>query len=311
MVLKRLGTRLRAEARDLIELVLVPGLAVILPWRWCYRVFLALSRWEWLYRADGVANCERAREQGWAKDAADFRRKWRLVSMVDQADFYLALFRSNRWMNRHMDVEGHWPEPGKAAILCTFHWGAGMWALRHCGASGLRAHALVGPQRPEMYSGHRLRYEYFRIRNTAVRNALGTGLLDITGSLRPVLKALRAGEQVGVVVDVPAYLSSSSTLIPFLGARARFPRGIFRLAAEHGVPVTVFINGIRFSDGRRFLRLYQLGVERDVDALMARVYAYLEALIREEPAAWHFWGVADAFFDPRESSDSRDSRDSV
>ena len=36
--------------------------------------------------------------------------------MVDHADFYLAIFRSDRWMRRHMDVEGHWPEPGKAAI---------------------------------------------------------------------------------------------------------------------------------------------------------------------------------------------------
>jgi hypothetical protein len=26
------------------------------------------------------------------------------------------------------------------------------------------------------------------------------------------------------------------------------------------------------------------------------VYGHLENLIREEPAAWHFWRVADAFF---------------
>jgi phosphatidylinositol dimannoside acyltransferase len=302
MVLRRLAQRIRGEIRDLIELVLVPSLAIILPWTWCYRVFLLLSRCEWLYWADGIAHCERAREFGWVKDAEDFRRKWRLMSMVDQADFYLALFRSNRWMRRHMDVEGNWPEPGKAAVLCTFHWGAGMWALRHLGASGLRAHALVGPQRPEMFPGHRLRYQYFRLRNIGVRNALRTEPLDITGSLRPMLKALRAGDQIAAAVDVPAYLSSSSQTIAFLGLRARFPRGLFRLAADQGTPVTIFVNGLRFGDGRRFLRLYDIGVERDVDALMAKVYAYLEALIRAEPAAWHFWRISDSFFEKREDA---------
>ena len=270
------------------------------PWRWCYRVFMLLSRWGWLYRADGVARCDQAQRRGWANDPAGFLRRWRLMSMVDHADFYLAISRSDRWMRRHMDVEGHWPEPGKAAILCTFHWGAGMWALRHLGASGLRAHALVGPQRPDMFPGHRLRYEYYRMRNIAVRNALRTEPLDITGSLRPMLKALRAGEQIAAAVDVPTYLSSSSQAIPFLGARARFPRGLFRLAVDRGAPVTIFVSGIRFGDGRRFVRLYQLGVEQDVDALMAKVYAYLEALIREEPAAWHFWRISESFFETPE-----------
>jgi hypothetical protein len=30
---------------------------------------------------------------------------------------------------------------------------------------------------------------------------------------------------------------------------------------------------------------------------MAKVYAHLETLIREEPAAWHFWRISDAFFE--------------
>ncbi len=297
MVLTRLTGRLRGEIRDLIELVLVPGLAVFLPWPWCYRVFRLLSRWEWLYWSDGIANCERAGARGRVTDAADCRRKWRLMSMVDQADFYLALTRGDGWMRRHMDVEGEWPAANRPAILCTFHWGAGMWALRHLGASGLRAHALVGPQRPAMFPGHRLRFEYYRARNIAVRRALGTAPLDITGSLRTILKALRAGEQVAAAVDVPAYLSSAHQVVPFLGLRARVPRGLFRMAVDQGVPVTIFINGFRFSDGRRFLRLYQLGVAQDVDALMAQVYAHLETLIGEEPAAWHFWRISDSFFE--------------
>ena len=297
MVLKRLLTRMRAEIRDLIELVVVPALAVFLPWPWCYRIFRLLSRWEWLYWADSIANCAKAGAHGWATDPAECRRKWRLMSMVDHADFYLAMTRSNAWMTRHMDVEGRWPGSGLPAILCTFHWGAGMWALRHLGASGLHAHALVGPLRAEMFPGHRLRFFYHRIRHIAVQRALGTAPLDVTGSLRTILKALRSNEQIAAAVDVPAYLSSSSQVIPFLGTRARFPRGLFRMAVDQSVPMSIFINGFRFSDGRRFLRLYQLGVAQDVDTLMKKVYGTLEALIHEEPAAWHFWRISESFFD--------------
>ena len=44
--------RLRTELRDLLELVLLPGLAAVLPWPLCFRLF----RWlacaaRWLMRA--------------------------------------------------------------------------------------------------------------------------------------------------------------------------------------------------------------------------------------------------------------------
>jgi lauroyl/myristoyl acyltransferase len=281
----------------LVELVLIPGLATFLPWSWCYRIFRLLSRWERLYSGDAIANCASARRFGLVADEADCRRKWRLMAMVDQADFYLAMTRGNDWIARHTDIEGRWPPPGAPALLFGFHWGVGMWTLRHLASTGLRTHALVGPQRRDMYPGRRLRYEYYRVRNVAVRRALGTEPLDITGSLRPILQALRDHDQVLAIVDVPSYLSSSNRVLPFLGRDARFPKGIFRVAVDRAVPVTIFVNGFRFTDGRRFLRLYQLGIADDVEALMTKVYDHLETLVREEPAAWHFWRIADTFFD--------------
>ena len=51
-----LPRRLRGEARDLIELVLVPGLAAVLPWRWCFVLFRSLARASAPAPADGVAS---------------------------------------------------------------------------------------------------------------------------------------------------------------------------------------------------------------------------------------------------------------
>jgi lauroyl/myristoyl acyltransferase len=150
-----------------------------------------------------------------------------------------------------------------------------------------------------MFPGRRIRYEYYRIRNIAVKNALRTQPLDITGNLKSIVKTLKAGNQIAAAVDVPAYLSAANQAIPFLGRKARLPRGLFRLAVAQKVPVTVFVNGFNFQTGRRNLRIYEIGVRNNVEELMLDVYQHLEQLIEEEPSAWHFWRISEAFFDMR------------
>lgn len=289
--------RFKRELRDLFECVLIPGLAAVMPWSLAYAVFRQISRFSFLYGESVGLSFEEAQTMGFGGDEKVWCRHRRLVTMVDHADFYLATSRSNRWLARHLCVEGSWPKRGEAALLCTFHWGAGMWGLRHLAASGMVAHALVAALDPAHFQGRWVYYHYIRLRNGAVSDALGTKTLEVGGSLRPVIKALKAGEQVLAAIDVPSDQVVASEAIPFLGSKARVPRGLLRLAAEQGVCVAVYLTGIRLSDGQRFLRIHQLEACRSLDDLMPRVFAYLEDAIREEPVQWHFWSVAERFFE--------------
>lgn len=291
------AARLRVEARDLVELVLLPGLAALLPWRFTFRIFKRLARFDFLYRAACERALGEARQRGWATDEADWLMKRRLVTLVDHADFYLARTRGDRFMARHLALDGHWPRAGDGgAVLCTFHWGAGMWGLRHLGASGLRAHALVAPLAGAHFAGRRVLHWYARARTAEVTRALRCDTLDASASLRPVIRALRGGQQVVAAVDVPADQVSASQSIRLLGMPARVPRGLLRLAADHKVPVSVYVTGIRMSDGQRFLRIRQLPVSGDADTLVEAVFRLLESAIAEDAPAWHFWGEADRFF---------------
>lgn len=287
--------RVRTEAKDLLELVLIPGLAAILPWGLCYRVFRYISRYPFLYAESCAQDYAYARAHGWCRDLTLWRRHRRLVMMVDHADYYLARTRGHRWMARHMDVSGTWPAPGPA-ILCSFHWGCGMWALWHLGAAGLRPHPLVATLKREMFPGRWLRYHYYRLRNDAVRDALGQTPLDSGANLRPVLRALRAGEPVIALLDVPPTQVAASQAIPFLGQRALMPTGLIRLAADQGLPITLYVNGFRLVDGHRFLRIARIDTDADLATLTTRVFGVLEDLIREEPVLWHYWEVAELFF---------------
>ena len=295
---KFLPQRLRTEARDLIELVLAPGLASVLPWPWCFAIFKRLARVRWLYGAACAQALEQAQARGQVAegDAARWLAVRRLVTLVDHADHYLAVSRSNAWMQRHLTVHGQWPSPENSGILCTFHWGAGMWALRHASSSGLRIHALVASMEGTPFAGRTILHWYVRARTRSVGHALGRAPLVVSGSLRPVIQALRRDEQVLAAVDVPSDQVSASVPICLRVMAARVPKGLLRLAVDYKVPVTVYVTGLNAHNGQRSLRIVQLGAWDDLDALVAAVFGHLETALCEDAAAWHFWGESHRFF---------------
>ena len=295
---KFLPQRLRTEARDLIELVLAPGLASVLPWPWCFAIFKRLARVRWLYGAACAQALEQAQARGQVAegDAARWLAVRRLVTLVDHADHYLAVSRSNAWMQRHLTLHGQWPSPENSGILCTFHLGAGMWALRHASSSGLRIHALVASMEGTPFAGRTILHWYVRARTRSVGHALGRAPLVVSGSLRPVIQALRRDEQVLAAVDVPSDQVSASVPICLRGMAARVPKGLLRLAVDYKVPVTVYVTGLNAHNGQRSLRIVQLGAWDDLDALVAAVFGHLETALCEDAAAWHFWGESHRFF---------------
>jgi len=293
-----IAVRMRNEARDLLELVLLPGLAAVLPWQLCFRVFRLLSRLEFLYAEECEQAVRYAEALGWIRgDRQRWKRMRRLVTLVDHADFYLSRTRSDRWIARHVTIEGAWPEPGQPGVLCTFHWGAGMWALRHVGTTSLRAHAIVAPQIPEAFPGRTVKYLYCKARVRSVAAALRTEPIEPSHSPRRILRMLHNGEQILAAIDVPSDQVAASESIDLLGMQARVPRGLLRVAASAGIPVTVYLTGIRMADGKRLLHIHRVGSQDHLALLVTAVFAFLERAIESEPAAWHFWSIAPRFFE--------------
>lgn len=290
--------RLRTELRDAAELVLAPGLAALLPWRWCFAIFKRLARVPWLYRGACQAALDQARALGQVRagDEARWLAVRRLVTLVDHADHYLAVTRSNAFMRRHLTVQGQWPDPQQPAVCLTFHWGAGMWALRHAGAQGLRAHALVAAMEGTPFAGRTVLQRYVLARTRSVGRALGNAPLVVSGSLRPVIQALRRGEQVFAAVDVPADQVDASLPVTLCGLQARIPKGLLRLALDMQVPVTVYVTGFDVDSGARWLRITQVPAQGDVQELANAVFQHLQQALAQENAFWHFWGEAPRFF---------------
>lgn len=289
---------LHTQARDLLELWLLPGMAALLPWRWCFALYRRVSHWDRLYAESVAAAAREAMARGWLDEAN--ARAWmaqrRLVTLVDHADFFLSRTRSDRWLARHVRVEGAWPAPGRPAILCTFHWGAGTWALRDARLAGMRARMMVAGLDSPAYAGRPVMFAYAWRRVAMIARELQAPTLDTSASLRTVLKTLDGGEQVMAVVDVPADEVEASCTVGLLGQPARMPRALLRLATQRRLPVVVFLCGIDLHSGERWISLETLPACETVEELAAAVFVRLDAGIRAHPALWHFWGQAPRFW---------------
>jgi len=294
--------RLRVEARDVLELVLLPGLAAVLPWRWSFALFRRLAGWPWLYRAQCARALAQAQGAGMAPDAARWLREYRLVILIDHADHYLARTRSDAWLRRHVRATGDWGvAPEQAALLVTFHWGCGMWAQRHAHAQGLLPHTLVAS--PEGLRGRTVLRWYVRQRLRTLEQAQGRPVIHVPGTMRPLRRAWGAGEQVVVVIDVPADQVAGTVPLRVLGRPARVPAALARLAVEQRIPVTVYTLDLDLATGQRHLRLYPLGAWESAEPLLERVFGVFDAALRERPASWHLWTEAERFFAPPPQGD--------
>lgn len=171
---------------------------------------------------------------------------------------------------------------GRGLIFVAGHLGNWELSGAYIAARGVPFHAIARGM------GNPLSDRFFR----RTRERLGMIVMHDREAVRKVPRALKAGETVGVLSD-QATVGLASTTVPFFGRPAKTPRGSAVFALRGGVPV-VLVQALRQSDGRYLFVAEELEVthsddrERDVDAVMLRFSARLEALVRQYPGQY-FW----------------------
>jgi hypothetical protein len=285
----------RTQFKDALELFLLPGLAAFLPWRLCFAVFRLLAKYPGLYRD--------ATEAGWVWAhkcmptlvASKWKHERRLLTLMDHADWVLCKTRSQRWMAKHVDIQGAWPQAQGTQVILTFHWGAGLWALHDMRRAGLSVHGLAASLDGAHFKDRPVLHAYVKLRMAEVFRAMGNPPIEVTTSMRPVLQAIKDQHSLLGVIDVPADNFGSGVDVQLLNHSARVPRGLVRLAADRQLPVTVFLAGMNFNTGKRHWQIHSLGVNPDAQDLFKTVFQFLNQAIQESPSAWHLWAEMPRF----------------
>lgn len=287
--------RFAAFVRDAGEWWLLPGLAALLPWPLCFRLYAGLCVRLPLFEEKTRAALAQL-EPPLAGDAA---RRWaarfRLVQLVDRADTFLARSRGDRWLDRHVRRQGDdWPT--LPFIALSFHYGAGLWCLRDIARGGRRA-AFLSIRFERFFGGAWLRYRGACLRIREVERAGRAPVIYTGGGRQAVREALEAGTAVVGLIDVPAVLSKRVIEQPFLGATAWFPPGLIALASELRVPLVAYAMGFDPVSGKRELVVRRIA-EGEPAARLAEVVGFLEQEIGRNPPAWHNWPELRAFRTP-------------
>jgi hypothetical protein len=287
---------MKASLKLFTELFLLPGIAALLPWRWCFPLFRRFARGrrlypevEWMLRG--------ALGAGVVDNEDEWRYRLRLTRIFSYADLYLSMFRTDRWLDKHVEVTGNWPQGAFLAV--TYHWGAGMWALRHLRAHGKRTAFLSIRFDRATFQHSRLRYWYglLRTRETS-RAGGGAGVIFTGGSSAMIAAAHRKDVCVMALLDVPPQPHQASSPVTLLGRPARLRNGLARLAVEERIPVVTFRMNLDRETGKLKLLIGSAMPPTTEDGLMPELAQSFESALEQDPCAWHSWSEVQLYMEP-------------
>lgn len=300
---------LRQECRALLEHMLIVLVVVCLPGPLYVRGLRHLSRWHRCF-VDLQPAAEKLRAafpKRFSHEQA--LRALALHRLVDMADFYLSMLKSDRWFAREVRVSGDAlvsAIPGRLApMLFTFHYGQGFWALRYFRDSGVPCSVLhLIPSKGAPW-GERFSSWIGRRRSAQIgRLAGGVGIAP-GGAMTRMRESLHK-LQVGIVVmpDVPPPPEIATLEVELLGISAKLPAGAITLAVEEQAPVYIYTMALCRRTGKRQLRIQGPYHEETPQKLAVRLAGVFGSALADDPTAWHLWPWVDTFLvSPMSSSD--------
>ena len=272
-----------------------PPLVAFLPGRLAHRLCLWLAGRPRLFpldQADALPTVPDA-----SGSSASIREQWRarhrLIHLVDRADAWLSRFRPDKWLDEAVDQRGdEWPQAPFVAV--TFHFGAGLWALRDIARQRGPIAFLSTRFDRSAFRASPIAYYAARWRMGEVARAGGAPVVYTGGSRRAMRVALARGVSVAGLIDVPPGQTRGFLPVSFLGETAWFPCGLVELARDAEVPLVAFAMGLSGDSMRRVLTIRVIG-PGPIEVQLAEVVGLLEAAIAEDPSAWHRWRDLQAF----------------
>ena len=214
---------------------------------------------------------------------ASFRHAARYYLEVARAGAYDIETALSRVELDDEDEVRHTLQSGNPVIIVGMHFGA--IELPVVLLSHLVGHSVTAPM--EAVTDPALQRWF-----VSSRSRVGVNIVPIANARRSLLRALRAGESVGLVADRD--LTHSGIDVPFFGHPAPIPAGPSLLALETGA--TIYVSAARRTrDGGYRARLIRVptpetGTRRErMVSLTAAIASGFESILADGPEQW--WGA--------------------
>jgi drug/metabolite transporter (DMT)-like permease len=221
----------------------------------------------------------------------------RLIRVIDFADMWLSLTRSDRWMKRCVRIDDSERKRNEAALILIFHFGGGWWMSRYFRLLGERISIVMFRGAPGSTWADRYMHRWGILRLKWIEKICRSPLIvtDDGGAGRKIAQAWTDGAHVYIASDMPPVLVRDSIAVPFFGHEGYFPVKPLQLAEKNGVPVYAMISVWDRETLTPTIEFRRLQGDTP-EAKLAHMVAIHEEKIRARPGAWHLWGEWPLFF---------------
>jgi hypothetical protein len=282
----------------LLSLWLIPGVALIVPWRFCLRWFRFWSASPWVLREE-VASARAGRQSlGLATDDG-FWQRFRFGFLIEAGDAFRAWGRGWRALAKAIDGPDVYPMVSTHGGLCLFfNFNQGLPALAKVRAAGFDVQ-LVHQSLPTRPRGcGYARFAYLQLRLAMVAKVTANQGIATGGARAQIVAAIDSGRMVFVAADTPPRAGRGLVEIQFPGQRTAYWRsGILKLA--HGLerPLACFTVTVDWSTGRRQLDFGPLPAKLDMRQLTELLNRRFLASLEAQPELWFYWPAPHVFLE--------------
>jgi hypothetical protein len=285
------------EMRDAVEFVLLPGLALVLPWYWSFRIFRRVARWNWLYRRYCRGAYEQASRFMDIPDPQQWKQRHRLLWLMDAAEYYVIRFRPRAFMRPdRFQVVGDWPKQGHF-IAVGLHWGLGGLLFKDLNSKGHLPRLIFKRNVLGFAQQSRVENLYRRWRPRQYAKIGGGKPISTGGGFRKIVQMLDDKDVLIIVYDAPLEPNSRPVEVNVLGRPAKFRSGVIRILADSDVDYVKYRLGYNFQDGCRTLEISPPVNVHDQQAIAEDLAEYLDETLRHDSTQWYLWRQAPMFFD--------------
>lgn len=287
----------KRELRDLLSLWLVPGLAALLPWAVCLRLYWWLAASPLLLREE-VAGSRGGRGMfGLSPDDPGFDRRFRFGFLLEHADLFRALGRGWRGLAATMPLIGPERASCEGGLCFFFNFNQGLPALASLRAAGFDVHLVYRSLRERPAGVGWLRYAYMRLRLRVVARVCGNSGIGTGGARDRIAATITAGGLVCVAADTPPRVGTGLVPIRFSDGREGWWRsGVLKLALELPGERRCFHVHLEWTTRRRRLELKALPGTTRLGELTAQLNSEFLEAFSGQPELWFYWPAPQGFF---------------
>lgn len=298
-----LATAIKRELRDLLALWLLPGLALLLPWRFCVRLYWWVSASPLVLREE--VGGSRGGRQAMGLDPFDraFDRRFRFGFLLEHADMFRALGWGWRGLARTMPLSAD-SDPSTGGGLCFFfNFNQGLPALASLRAAGHQVHLVYRRLDGRPPGVGWLRYAYMRLRLRMVARVCGNPGIGTGGARQRIAETIAAGGLVCVAADTPPRAGTGLVAVQLPHQRRGYWRsGILKLALELPPPLRCFDIELDWGSGMRQLRVQRLQPGGGLEALVAELNRRFLDDCSRLSELWFYWPAPQCFFERPQDS---------